>query len=207
MFFKVIGRVGGRFFGGLGRGLMSLFRWISRHEAGLGLVTVVLVVLVGGWLLLSLLNVNIVFGSPQAVPAPVVVTQTTVVPPTPLPAPTVAPVAHTNAPAATEAFMTGEINGNADQVWNALSANLHNELAGKGQDKTYYQRLFDTLKKAGTSYTGYQYVGGVTQDNGTSLHFYVLNAVDKDKKVTTIPFNFVVDTQDGHIVQIGPAAS
>ncbi len=207
MVFKVIRRILGSFFQKLGRTALTFFRWLNRHEAGLGIITVAALVVVGLWLVLSVLNINIVFGTPQAVSAPVATSTNaqpvaTPLPPTPLPAPTPVPVDRTSAPAATEAFMTGEVNGNADQIWEALSANLRTELAGKNQDKTYYQRLFDSLKKAGVSYTGYQYIGGVNNDNGTSLQFYVLTMIDKDKKTTRVPYNFVVDSKDGHILSI-----
>ena len=69
MVFKVFGRIIGGFFKAIGRGFMGFFRWIGRHEAFLGIATVVIVAVVGIWLLLTALNINIVIGNPPAAPA------------------------------------------------------------------------------------------------------------------------------------------
>ena len=153
MFFKVFGRVLVGFFKGIGRGFGGLFRWIGRHEAFLGIVTVGVIAVFAVWLLLTALDINIVFGKPQAQVAPLAVAATTPeATPTPQATPTPPPVSRTNAPAATEAFMVGQINGNAQQVWDALGANLRNQLAGKGQDTTYFERLFEAGRKQGVIY-------------------------------------------------------
>jgi hypothetical protein len=94
--------------------------------------------------------------------------------------------------------MTGQINGNADEVWNSLAANLHNQLAGAGRDKTYFEQVFATNKKNGLVYQSYQYVGGVNNDNGTSIQFYVLTVMNSDKQVSRIPWTFILD-KDGKI--------
>jgi hypothetical protein len=168
----------------------------------LGLVTVSVVVVLGVFLILNLLNINIVIGQPQAVPAPVVAALPDTTPTlAATAAPTTAPVSRNNAPTATEAFMVGQINGDADEVWNALTATLHNQLAGVGRDKTYFQRLFDTQKKSGLIYESYQYIGGVPNDNGTSIHFYVLTIKNsRTNSVSKIPWTFEVD-KEGKIAQ------
>lgn len=206
LFFKVLSRMFGGLFGGIGRAFMGFFRWLGRHEMALGITTVAVIGVFAIWILLSLLNVNIVFGQPQAVaPAASSAPATETPTPTPPPQPSVAPVSRTDAPAATEAFMVGQVNGNADQVWNALSATLHNRLAGQGQDKTYFQRLFENQKKNGLVYESYQYVAGVAGDNGTSIHFYVMTVISPDKKVNRIPWTFIVD-KEGKITSIDSAA-
>ena len=97
--------------------------------------------------------------------------------------------------------MIGQINGNADEVWNALTATLHNQLTGVGRDKSYFQRQFDDQKKNGLIYESYQYVGGVPNANGTSIHFYVLTVKNSQTNVESkIPWTFEVDT-DGKIAQ------
>jgi hypothetical protein len=203
LFFRVLGRVLGRFFKALGRGFGGFFRWVAGHEMFLGVVTVVVVVGLAFWLLLNLLNINIVIGQPPAVAAPVVAVlpETTPTPaPTAAPTPTPPPVSRTNAPPATEAFMIGQINGNADEVWNSLTASLHNQLTGAGRDKSYFQRLFAANKKSGLVYQSYQYVGGVANPNGSSIQFYVLTVTDSQNTITRIPWTFEVDP-DGKIAQ------
>ncbi|HEX2914250.1 MAG TPA: hypothetical protein VH186_25855 [Chloroflexia bacterium] len=201
LYLRVIGRLLGNFFKGLGRFFMGFFRWIARHELFLGVVTSVVLVVFGVWLLLSIFDINIVIGQPEAVTPPVVQAQAAAVPtPTAIPQPTPIPVQKTDAPAATEAFMRGQINGNADQVWNSLNATLHTQLSGEGHDKSYFQRLFDTQRKNGVVYQGYQYVGGVPGDSNTSIHFYVMTVTGSDKKTSRVPWTFVVDNSDGKIV-------
>ncbi len=206
MLFKVLGRVFGGFFRGIGRGLVGFFRWTARHEALLGVFMVIVFAVVAVWVVLGLLNINVVFGDPPTAQAPIVAaaavaSPTAEVAPSPLAAATPAPVAKTNAPAATEAFMVGQVNGNAEQVWEAMAVSLHTKLAGEGRDKTYYQRFFDAQKKSGFVFEGYQYIGGVQNDNGTSLHFYVLSVVGSDKKVNRVPYSFILD-KEGKIVEI-----
>lgn len=204
LFFRVLARLLGRFFRAIGRGFGGIFRWIARHEMFLGLVTSFVVVIFAVWLVLTLLNVNIVIGQPpavqsQAAPAVIEVTPTSAA--TTAAAPATAPVSRTNAPQSTEAFMIGQINGNADQVWNSLTATLHNQLTGSGRDKSYFQRLFDDQKKNGLVYESYQYIGGVANSNGTSIQFYVLTVKNTQTNVETkIPWTFEVDT-DGKIAQ------
>lgn len=203
LFFRVLARLLGRFFRGIGRGFGGFFRWIARHEMFLGLVTSIVVIVLGVWLVLTLLNINIVIGEPPAVQTQVA---SAVIEVTPTPAPTTAtataaPVSRTNAPQATEAFMIGQINGNADEVWNSLTATLHNQLTGVGRDKSYFQRQFDDQKKNGLIYESYQYVGGVPNANGTSIHFYVLTVKNSQTNVESkIPWTFEVDS-DGKIAQ------
>ena len=203
LFFRVLARLLGRFFRGIGRSFGGFFRWIARHEMFLGLVTTVVVILLGVWLVLTLLNINIVIGQPPAIQTQVVaaVIEVTPTPSATPPAPTAAPVSRTNAPQSTEAFMIGQINGNADEVWNSLTATLHNQLTGVGRDKSYFQRQFDDQKKNGLIYESYQYIGGVPNGNGTSIHFYVLTVKNSQTNVESkIPWTFEVDT-DGKIAQ------
>ena len=202
LFFRVLARIVGRFFKWIGRGFGGFFRWIARHELFLGLVTVIVVVVLGVFLILNLLNINVVIGEPPAVPAPVAAALPTPAPTaTPAAAPTTAPVSRTNAPAATEAFMIGQINGDADEVWNSLTATLHNQLTGIGRDKTYFERLFEAQKQSGLVFESYQYIGGVPNDNGTSIHFYVLTVKNSQTNaVSKVPWTFEVD-KDGKIAQ------
>lgn len=203
LFFRVLARLLGGFFKGIGRGFGGIFRWIARHEMFLGLVTSLVVIVFAVWLVLTLLNINVVIGQPPAVQNPA---SSAVIEVTPTPAPstaaaTQAPVTRTNAPQATEAFMIGQINGNADEVWDSLTATFHNQLTGAGRDKTYFQRLFEDQKKNGLVYESYQYVGGVSNPNGTSIHFYVLTVKNTQTNAESkIPWTFEVDT-DGKIAQ------
>jgi hypothetical protein len=191
-------------FRGIGAGFMRFFRWLGRNEKALGVVTVVTVVVLAVWFVLSLLDVNIVLGKPQTQTVVVSAAPTASAQTTPTPAATQAATGK-NPPAATETFMTGQVNGNADQVWNAMSATLHNRLAGAGQDKDYFKTLFERQRQSGLTYERYEYVGGAAAENGNSIHFYVLDVLDSDKKKARIPWTFILD-RDGKIVSLESVA-
>lgn len=197
--FKVLGRLIRRFFIGIGHLLAGIFRLLRRHELALGIVVVVGLVLGGIYLLLSALNINIVMGEPQTTaPAPVIVAAAT---PTAAPAPTAAAaaVSRTNAPDATEAFMRGQVTFNADQVWNAMGAELHTALQGQGLDKSAIERQFAAQKSQGIQYETYQYIGGYKTPENSSIHFYVLRLRDNNNKPVEETFTFRLG-EDGKIM-------
>lgn len=194
MVFRITGRLLARFFGKLGRITIGGFKFVGRHEMFLGGTVVVGLVVGGIWLLLSVLNINIVVGEPQPVVKAVANAAT------PTPAATATPrVTTNNAPQSTETFMRGQLYFNADDVWDSLDAQFHNQLASNGRDKTYFARRLQQLKDSGIKYESYRYVGGYDGANGQTIHFYVARYTDTDKTVKDEPFTFVVASQ-GKIV-------
>ncbi len=188
IFFRVLGRLLSGFFGRLGRFTIGIFRFIGRHETVLGAV-VVLGVLVGGiWLLLTALNINIVVGEPKPVVQAAGTNQANA-------ANSTAKVVTNNAPQVTEAFMRGQIYFNADDVWNSLDPELHNELAQIGRDKDFYARRFTQLKESGVRYQEYRYIGGYDSGRGETIHFYVARYTDTDKQVKDTAYTLVVSPQ------------
>lgn len=199
MIFRVFGRIVGRFFRGIGRLLLGFFRFISRHETALG-IGVVVVLLVGGiFLLLSVLDVNIVLGQPPTVAAPTSLVSPTVKASTPTPAPPQPQVSLTNAPAAAETFLQGQIYFNADKVWNSLSASLRTSLQGQGEDQKYFDQVFQDLKSKGRQYLGYQFVGAYKGTDQQTVCFYVIRYRESDKDIEQ-PYTFWLDAE-GKITQ------
>jgi hypothetical protein len=200
LFFRVFGRLIGRFFGGIGKFLVGIFKWIARHELALGVVVITGLLVGGIWLLLTVLNVNIILGNPT----PVVVQAP---PTTPTPQPTATPtpapqVIKSNAPTSAETFVQAQIYFNAEQFWNALDAQLHNSLEQVGQDKAFFERRFSSLKDSGVKYTGYQYIGGYDSGKGDSIHFYVLRYIDTENVQKDSPLVLTLDKQ-GKIISFG----
>jgi hypothetical protein len=186
LIFRVFGRLLTRFFGRLGRFTINIFKFIGRHETVLGGVVVAAALVGGIWLLLSVLNINIVVGEPQAVVRKDNAT----------PAPANTPrISNVNAPKVTEDFMNGQIYFNADAVWNSLDPQFHNRLARIGRDKEFFVRQLTQLKDSGIQYQEYRYIGGYDSGNGQSIHFYVARYLDSTKKVVDEPFTFVVASQ------------
>ncbi len=198
LFFKVLGRLIGRFFTGIGQVLGGIFRIIRRNELTLGVIVVLGLIIGGIYLLLTALNINIVIGQPQTVSAPAVVTAAPS--PTPAPQPTAVPqaVTRSNAPDATEKFMRGQVTFDANQIWDAMGAELHTALQSRGRDKASIERDFQSLKTSGVQYETYQYVGGYKAPEGESIHFYVVRLRDGDNKATERSYTFRLDN-DGKI--------
>ena len=175
---------------------MGVLRVVARHEAMLG-VLVVAALLVGGiWLLLSVLNVNIVLGQPQAVvaatstaapKASVTPTLTAAQPPAPQ-------ISLSNAPAATESFLQGQVYFDAAKVWNSLNASLHTELQGQGEDQNYFAQVLDSIKSKGRQYLGYQFMGSYKGADKQLICFYVIS-FQENNEVIEQPYTFWLDSE------------
>ncbi|MEI6045371.1 MAG: hypothetical protein WCS37_13565 [Chloroflexota bacterium] len=197
LFFRVLSRLCGRFFSGISHILAGLWRLLRRYETALGVVVVTALVVGGFYLFLTALNINIVIGQPQANIPATVVTPTTDATPTAVPAPTAA-VSYTNAPNATEAFMRGEVTFDANQIWDALGAELHTSLESRGNDKTALQQDLQKQKSSGIQYETYRYIGAYKNPEGSSIHFYVLRYRDSNNKINERTFTFRLG-EDGKI--------
>ena len=196
MFFRVIGRVLKGFFRRIGGLLTGILRVISRHEATLGIIVVLALLVAGILLLLSVLNINIVLGQPQAV---VVATATPTPKPTANPSPTVTKPAQpqvslSNAPAATETFLQGQVYFDADKVWNSLNASLHTELQGQGEDQKYFTQALNDLKSKGRQYLGYQFVGSYKGADKQQICFYIIQYRENNENIE-LPYTFWLDNE------------
>jgi len=191
LFFRVLGRLLSRFFSGIGNLLAGILKILRRNEMALGIIVVIGLIVGGIYLLLSVLNVNIVLGQPQAAaPAIAAVAPTAAPTAVPAPPPTVAPVLRNNAPDATEAFMQGQVSFDGGKAWDAIGAELHTALQSQGRDKAAFERDFQKLKTNGVQYETYQYIGGYKTTEGGSIHFYVLKFRDSDNKAREQAFTF-----------------
>jgi hypothetical protein len=186
LLFRVFGRLLTRFFGGLGRITIGIFKLFGRHETILGGVVITAVVVGGIWLLITILNINIVVGNPQTVVSKSVSAQASA---------TSSQINTTNAPQITEAFMRGQIYLNADDVWNSLDAQLQNQLAQMGRGKDYFAQQFAQFKERGMQYQEYRYIGGFDGGNGQTIHFYVARYLNINKQIIDEPFTLVVAGQ------------
>ncbi|NWJ45923.1 MAG: hypothetical protein HXX08_08595 [Chloroflexi bacterium] len=186
LLFRVFGRLLTRFFGGLGRFTIGIFKFFGRHETILGGVVLTAVVVGGIWLLITILNINIVVGNPQPVVSKSVSAQASA---------TSSKISTTNAPQITEAFMRGQIYLNADDVWNSLDAQLQNQLAQMGRGKDYFAQQFAQFKERGMQYQEYRYIGGFDGGDGQTIHFYVARYLNINKQIIDEPFTLVVAGQ------------
>lgn len=201
MLFRVIARLANRFFRAIGNFFGGILRFLTRHEAGLGIIVLILIVVAGFALLLNALNINIVIGQPQAVAAVTTTlppTTTAAVTPTPVSLPT-AKVSQVNAPAAAETFLQGQLYFDGAKVWNSMDAELHAQLEGQGQDQQYFVESLQNLKDQGRKYLQYNFVGSYAGTDKQLICFYVVRYLE-DNKIVEQPATFWLDS-DGKIAQ------
>jgi hypothetical protein len=78
------------------------------------------------------------------------------------------------APEATENFLKGQQNFNAELVWNSYSDEGLDRLRARGVTPQVYVRQFELAKQAGVRLENFNYVGGYSLPDGSSLQFYVV---------------------------------
>ena len=101
--------------------------------------------------------------------------------------------------AAVETYIQGQQNFNADMMWDAYSTDyLANQLAN-GASKATLQAQASSQRSAGLQYVHYDYIGGVTLDNG-SMYFYSVDLSLQNQRAR-FPIIFKAD-QDGKILGI-----
>jgi hypothetical protein len=78
------------------------------------------------------------------------------------------------APDATESYLKGNQNYNAELMWNSLSEEAVDRFRARGGTLQDMQRQLDRARETGTKLEQINYVGGHGLPDGTSLQFYVV---------------------------------
>ncbi|MFN8521512.1 MAG: hypothetical protein U0821_00210 [Chloroflexota bacterium] len=109
----------------------------------------------------------------------------------------------TGAPAATESYIRGHVNGDAELVWAALGDEALNRYRSRGVSAQSLQSQFDQAKQAGAKFESATYVGGESLPDGTSMHFYVavIRSGQTRGEADYIPYVFTLD-RGGKINQV-----
>jgi hypothetical protein len=100
---------------------------------------------------------------------------------------------------ATETFMQGQQNFNADMMWDTYSADYQAAQLANGASKATLQSLTTTRHNQGFQYVHYDYIGGLPIDTG-SMYFYTVNLSVQNQNLY-VPIIFTADA-DGKIVNI-----
>jgi len=119
-------------------------------------------------------------------------------------APKAAPAAFTRADslppaAAVETFIKGQQDFNADMMWDAYSTDYQANQLANGASKATLQAQASSQRSAGLQFDHYDYIGGVTLDNG-SMYFYSVD-LSLQNQHARFPIIFKAD-QDGKIIGI-----
>jgi hypothetical protein len=106
------------------------------------------------------------------------------------------------APPATEDYLRGNREYNADLVWNSLNSDAQSRLTSSGGSKDDLQQEMDTAKQKGVQVIESSYIGGKTLPDGTSMQFYLVGIRTQAGSNTDYqPYMFTVD-RDGKIAKV-----
>jgi hypothetical protein len=101
--------------------------------------------------------------------------------------------------AAVETYIQGQQNFNADMMWDAYSTDYQANQLANGASKATLQAQASSQRTAGLQFVHYDYIGGVTLDNG-SMYFYSVDLSLQNQRAR-FPIIFKAD-QDGKIIGI-----
>jgi hypothetical protein len=107
-----------------------------------------------------------------------------------------------NAPNATEDYLRGNRDYNADLVWNSLDSDAQSRFSSQGGSRDGLQQQMDTAKQRGVQITETSYIGGKSLPDGTSMQFYLVGV--RQQSGTNIdyqPYMFTLD-HDGKIAKV-----
>lgn len=101
--------------------------------------------------------------------------------------------------AAVETFIKGQQDFNADMMWDAYSTDYQANQLASGASKATLQAQASSQRSAGLQFVNYDYIGGVSLDNG-SMYFYSVD-LSLQNQHARFPIIFKAD-QDGKIIGI-----
>lgn len=108
----------------------------------------------------------------------------------------------TGEPAATESFLRGTREANADLVWRSLSPAAQAQMQERSITPQQRQQELEAQRALGFSMEEVSYIGGRALPDGTSLHFYLVALrPSRTTPVRYVPYTFTVDA-GGKIVKI-----
>ena len=108
----------------------------------------------------------------------------------------------TSAPPATEDYLRGNRDYNADLVWSSLDADAQARLRQQGGSPEDLQRQMQTAKDHGIRLEEISYIGGKSLPDGTSMQFYLVGIRQQSKSdLDYQPYMFTLD-RDGKIAKV-----
>jgi hypothetical protein len=105
-------------------------------------------------------------------------------------------------PTATEDFLQGTRDYNADQVWSSLSSDAQGWYQSNGGSADSMQQQMEAARQQGQHIEDISYVGGKTLPDGTSMQFYLVGVRTQAKSdIDYQPYTFTLD-RDGKIAKV-----
>jgi hypothetical protein len=107
-----------------------------------------------------------------------------------------------SAPTATEDYLRGNRDYNADLVWNSLDSDAQSRLSSSGGSRDDLQQQMDAAKQRGVQIAETSYIGGKSLPDGTSMQFYLVGVRQQvGASVDYQPYMFTLD-RDGKIAKV-----
>lgn len=107
------------------------------------------------------------------------------------------------APPATEDYLKGNRDYNADLVWNSLDSDAQSRLTAQGGSRDGLQQQMDAAKQKGVLLMETSYIGGKSLPDGTSMQFYLVGIRPQagSSSIDYQPYMFTLD-RDGKIAKV-----
>jgi hypothetical protein len=106
------------------------------------------------------------------------------------------------APAATEDYLRGNRDYNADLIWNSLDSAAQSRLRDQGGSQDDLQKQMETARSQGIKLEEVSYIGGKLQPDGTSIQFYLIGIRQQTRSdLDYQPYMFTLD-RDGKIAKV-----
>jgi hypothetical protein len=133
----------------------------------------------------------------------VVIVAAIVLVPTYLPSiPGLASLRAQTAPPATENYLRGNRDYNADLVWNSLDNDAQSHLRDQGGSLDDLQKQMEAARSQGVKLEEVSYIGGKAQPDGTSIQFYLVGIRQPPRSdIDYQPYMFTLD-RDGKIAKV-----
>jgi len=106
------------------------------------------------------------------------------------------------APPATENYLRGNRDYNADLVWNSLDNDAQSHLRDQGGSLDDLQKQMEAARSQGVKLEEMSYIGGKAQPDGTSIQFYLVGIRQPPRSdIDYQPYMFTLD-RDGKIAKV-----
>jgi hypothetical protein len=106
------------------------------------------------------------------------------------------------APSATEDYLRGNRDYNANLVWGSLDSDAQARLTSQGGSVDGLQRQMQAAKDQGIQLADISYIGGKSMPDGTSMQFYLVGIKQQNRSdLDYQPYMFTLD-RDGKIAKV-----
>lgn len=107
-----------------------------------------------------------------------------------------------SAPNATEDYIKGNRDYNADLVWNSLDNDAQSRITSQGGSRESLQQQMEAARQKGVQLAETSYIGGKSLPDGTSMQFYLVGIRQQTgSSIDYQPYMFTLD-RDGKIAKV-----